>query len=511
MTERPKRPTVRDELGRPQSLPAGPGDFQALCGHGPEVLLLGLGPEPEALPALFPEARALRYLECPAMAAQLGEGWRGRIPAGYAEASPEELPALLAAGARVVLYAPGTRLFPLFWEPLLAKIQLALLRHAPAPRPRLAWLPGGQADLLRTELREAFESLGWSVRTATDAGAPLDAAALPALLAALLAAGECPELYFSVNFCGLDPLGKAQHLLAAAGVRTAVWCVDNPLHLLSGCKSRSWTELPLFVTDDWFLEPLRQLGARSVHHLPLAARAADLDRPAQQGLPELKNSLVFVGRSAFPGKEGFFAGCRLPQEPWAQAQAMLQRGERPHFGWWLEQLGVQPLWPGTEVRRAGYCAEETGRAWRTLCLSQAAHALGGGLTIHGDEGWPALLPKGTDVRPPVDYYAALPAIAASAACCLNLTSPLLPRGLTQRHFDTWAWGGTLLSDATPGLDIFPAELTRELTFQEPVALARRFRALADDAALRRQLGEAWRGLLRREHTYAHRLARVLEI
>jgi spore maturation protein CgeB len=110
----------------------------------------------------------------------------------------------------------------------------------------------------------------------------------------------------------------------------------------------------------------------------------------------------------------------------------------------------------------------------------------------------------------VDYYIALPGLVGSAACCLNLTSPLLPHGLTQRHFDTWAWGGMLLSDATPGLDIFPAELTREMTFRAPEHLAERFRALTGQRSLRRDLCSAWRDLLRREHTYVHRLERLLE-
>jgi len=110
----------------------------------------------------------------------------------------------------------------------------------------------------------------------------------------------------------------------------------------------------------------------------------------------------------------------------------------------------------------------------------------------------------------VDYYIALPDLVARAACCLNCTSPLLPRGLTQRHFDTWAWGGTLLTDATPGLELFPPELTRPVTFRTPEEIAPLFRSLAGDATLRGELGAAWRELLRREHTYVHRMRRVLE-
>lgn len=521
MTARPEPPLpvrarIIDELGLEKSLPAGPGDFRVLCGRGPHTVFLGLGPEPERLPELFPGPSSAGFLECPALSAQLGRSGEprgGRLPAGYAPVEAGDLPALARGGARLILYSPGPRLFPSFWGPLLAAVQTALFARAPAPRQGLAWLPGGGRDLLRLELREALEALGFHVRLTGDAGLED--------FRELLAGGECPELFFSVNFSGLDPLGEISHLLNAAGTRVAAWCVDNPLHLVSGLKSRFWTALPLFVTDPWFLEPLRQLGAQDVWHLPLAARGNDLHGPARPPSPafaDLADRLVFVGRSAFPGKAGFFAGCALPtgegENAWTEAQAMLESGTpqgspRPDFGWWLKRLGITKLWPGAQVRQAGFCAEETGRAWRTLCLARAQADLGN-LTVFGDAGWRGLLPEATDLRGPVDYYTALPDIAASAGCCLGLTSPLLPCGLNQRHFDTWAWGGLLLSDATPGLGLFPADLADETTFHCPGDLAERFRALTSSASRAADIKAAWRSELAHAHTYAHRVAAVLE-
>ena len=513
---RPRRPSVVDELGLTKSLPAGPGDFRTLCGSGPDALLLGLGPEPERLPELFADVRNARFMECPELAAQLGPDWRGRIPAGFAEAAPEDLAALARSGARLILYTPGQRLFPSFWGPLLARVQMALLASisspasgpASGPRQRLAWLPGGEGDLLRIELREALEALGFTVRL-TGASGMED-------FRAWLAAGDCPQLFLSVNFSGLDPLGEAFHLLQAAGARVAVWCVDTPLHQLSGLKSRFWTTLPLFVTDAWAADALKDMGATQAAYLPLAARARDLESAPRLPAPvwaELAERLVFVGRSAFPGKEGFFAGCSLPaatgDDAWTEAQAMLDQGQRPGFDWWLKRLKIDRLWPGAEVRRAGFCAEETGRAWRTLCLRRAHEDLGR-VTVFGDADWRELLPELTDLRGFVDYYTALPDIAASAGASLNLTNPLLPRGLTQRVFDTWAWGGLLLSDATPALDLFPAELTQEITFRAPRDLAGRFRALTASPALAVDLKTVWRAELKRAHTYGHRVAVVLE-
>jgi hypothetical protein len=508
---RPKRPRILDGLGLPKTLPATPQDFLPLFGVGPDVLLLGLGPEPERLAELVPGLSGavgrVRFLEAPALSGQLGEGWRGRIPARFEELRIDEL-AAAAQGARVLLYRPGPRLFPDFWGPLLARLQVALLPQAPTPDPRLVWLPGGEGDLLRLELREAFEALGFRVRLLPDESA----------LRGLLADGECPALYLSVNFRGLDPLGEAAHLLEAAGAKLAVWCVDNPLHLISGLRARFWTRVSLFVTDDWFIEPLQTLGAANVRHLPLAARAADLAGDptavdpafADLAFADLADRLVFVGRSAFPGKADFFAGCATPAAAWTEAERLLAGGGRPDFGWWLARLGIDRLWPGTDVRRAGFCAEETGKAWRTACLGAAHEGLAGALTIFGDEGWRELLPEGTDLRGPVDYYAALPRVVASAGACLNCTSPLLPHGLTQRHFDTWAWGGLLLTDATPGLSLFPDELTRAISVRIPQDIAPRMRTLQASASKTEGLKQAWRNELAVRHTYAHRIQSVLE-
>ncbi len=510
---RPARLKILDELGLPKTLPAGAEDFLSLRGAGPgsgavnepDVLLLGLGPSPASLPELLglpPTQGQVRYIEAPQVAAQLGEAWRSGIPARFEAVDAALLPEM-ARSSRIVLYRPGPRLFPGFWGPLLARLQLSLLPQAPAPRQDLVWLPGGQGDLLRLELREAFEGLGYQVRELADESA----------LRGLLAAGECPALYFSVNFRGLDPLGEAAHLLQAAGAKVAVWCVDNALHLLSGLKGRFWAGLPLFVTDDWFLAPLRKLGAQSVHHLPLAAWAVDLAGPARFASPafaDLAERLVFVGRSAFPGKADFFAGCRLPDAAWTEALRLLADGGRPDFGWWLKRLCIERLWPGAEARKAGFCAEETGKAWRTACLSQAQADLGGSVAIFGDEGWAELLPQGADLRGPVDYYATLPDICASAAACLNCTSPLLPGGLTQRHFDTFAWGGLLITDATPGLALFPPELAREITFRRADGIAPLLRALTASGSALAALKRAWRAELAARHTYAHRVAKVLE-
>jgi hypothetical protein len=221
---------------------------------------------------------------------------------------------------------------------------------------------------------------------------------------------------------------------------------------------------------------------------------------------------------------------------------MLPRGEKPDLTWWEKSLACVPgsFWPGKKARMPALCAEESNLAWRALCLAAAARAgsrpglnpaaeeggppatgamrrdgrenerrSGAGLDIFGDPGWLPLLPPGARLFPPVDYYARLPGIYAKARYSLCLTSLQLPEGLNQRHFDVWMAGGLCLSDATPGLSLFPEELTRPIRFDAPGDIAGKTKEL-ERPGVRESLIASWREHLLERHTYIHRARTILE-
>ena len=71
-----------------------------------------------------------------------------------------------------------------------------------------------------------------------------------------------------------------------------------------------------------------------------------------------------------------------------------------------------------------------------------------------------------------------------------------------------------MSDATPGLELFPDALTRPITFQTasgPGDLCHTRERLEKDPALRKDLSTAWRALIAKEHTYDARLASLLKM
>lgn len=495
-TPRPQRLSVTDETGVARTLAAGPGTF-AVFGHGDRPIFLGLGPDPAAAAGLVPGKRAA-YLECPAFAAAMPPSWAAALPRGWQRLTPEELTPQRAAGATFYLYRQNPRLFPSFWGPLWARAQLALLprpdRTAATPTVLVPQAPDG---LLEPEIIRALTALGKTV------------AALPAASAASAVAralcGAKPELCLCVNAAGLDDDGLVFSLLEAAGVPVAIWFVDNPFHVLGRFRGPFWKKALLCATDDAFAAPLAALGARRFLHLPLAAAGHFFTARPE---PELAGRAVFVGRSAFAGRDAFFAGCRTPRELADTARDMLARGERPDFSWWTARLAPGPLWPGKAARQAGCGAEAASLAHRAAVL--AALSRDAPLTVFGDAGWDALLPVGMDRRGPVDYYGRLPGLYAGAGVTANVTSLLLPHGLTQRHFDVWAAGGCLITDATPGLSLFPAALTAPVTYATPSGAAGLARALLADPARRGELAAAWREHIRAGHRYGHRLRALLD-
>ena len=528
--DRPGRERLADEQGRMLTLAHGLEAYTCLAQgkvSGSGVLVLGLGPDAGAgLASQLNGTEDVLWLECPAFVQGMEArkpGWRGAVPHHWHAVDLAQA-VRAAVGRQIYWYRQNLRLFPSFWGPALGQVQAALLHGQASPAQQCSvLLPGHESTLLHRELRTAFAAKGWDVRELPPTG---DAGtALHAVLRE-----ERPALCFSVNGRGLDAEGVAFSLLQACGVPVALWFVDNPWHILSAWRQPWWRGAQLFVTDASFVQPLRAAGAARVAHLPLAAAQHMWQAGAVQGSSatlekEKPASMVgFVGRASFPDRDKFFAAASVPEDVLEKALGMLQNAEhegyparvgqesadgRPHFQWWAQQLSV-PLWPGHAVRRAGLGAERCATAWRVCWLREA---LSCGLDVYGDsESWKSLLPTGAAVHfhPAVDYYNTLPAVYARTPYSLNVTSLLLPAGLTQRHFDVWAAGGFLCSDATLGLNIFPQELTREICVPGPTGLPEALRRWENSPALRRDLQKAWQALIRAAHGYTHRVNTVLE-
>ncbi|MBB5143161.1 glycosyltransferase family protein [Desulfovibrio intestinalis] len=571
---RPQRISLPDFFGRKLTLPEGQESWRR-AGEGEDALVLGLGPGCPWQTSLAAGARAVYWLEheptlqsLPALNERDGAG----PPDHWKKVSQEEAVAL-AAQCVCFFYGPGMRLAPDFWGPLLGRVDAALLGapeltkdNSPENSTALAppdaanvdspaclasrkgrgesrgfvLLPGHDGQLLHQELVQALDSCGLHpVSAVPDAfQAHVD---VHAVWRDILRQGK-PRLVLSVNLRGLDAEGRVFHLCQGMGIPVALWLVDNPWHVLSALRLPWWREAHIFVTDASFVPELVAAGARHAHHMPLAV-APHMWRQAAPDFLAAPEPL-FVGRSAFPEKERFFAAAKVPDGMLAEALALLECDETPARGpnyfWWQQMLG-RASWPDPAIRSAGLGAEACACAnrvrWLRTILEERASSFAEtnidpgvspsvnpnvgsvsvptvelarpSMRIVGDAGWRELLP-GANIQPPVDYYSALPGLYAQAAV-VNVTSLLLPHSLSQRHFDVWAAGGLLFSDATPGLDLFPEDLAEAVRLDAPKDFWPRWDTVCSRPAYARDLRLAWREHLRGGHEYRHRVRRICEL
>ncbi len=499
MHERPLTVKLKSELGLPCSISSAPGNFIKFR-QGADPVFLGLGPDPGVLMEMHPELDHFFYIECPELASQMAAGWDDLIPDNFTRLNPQQLTSGSMDNCGFILYMPGLKHFPEFWTDVLARIRLSsMIKHNNTDKQTSVFIFGDQHSLLVPEIFWETENLGFN----------------PVLIDPVLAADELsrlmkqtrPALAVSVNLRGMDSLGENFALFQRLHIPVALWMVDNPFHLLTGIKGRYWTRAHIFVTDDWFLDPLKKLGASRVYHLPLAA-GPGFFRSTGKKDSELSDKTVFIGRSSFPGSESFFAAAPRDAQLESEALDIMNQGLRPDFAWWSRKIQA-PLWPGSKVREMGLGAEHLGLVWKKMCLEslERKHPL----VVYGDKAWKKILPEWITVRPEIDYYGPLASIYSSARFILNLTNMHLPGGLTQRHFDVWAAKGFLITDKTKGLNIFPRELAEEISFSTLSEMLELFARMDMDSSLRADLKSRFHSLIKSRHTYRHRLENMFSL
>ena len=492
---------VFTELQKKTTLLSG---FSAFVGEqkNSTTLFLGLGAKPEELPELFPRALKYFYIECPETERQMSEDFLKKIPQHFTKISADSLDNILAPDTDIINFKQNIQIAGSFWNPINNRI---FKKKNTLEKKQEIWILTNKTKLLGYEIAEGFSALGFSVRY-------IDPNEKDSLENALHE-GFSPFVLISINFQGLDPYEKLSSLFMDLGTKVCVWFVDNPFLQLTSRKNMLWKNLYLFCTDESFIIPLKEHGAKFVHHLPLAASGVMLERDQTLTvkLPEnIENSLCFVGRTAFPEKDTFFISTKLNDNFSTETRDMLAAGDKKDFFYWnkLFSASESELWRNADLRKIALHAEETGLLWRTLCLEQTLKN-DIPLILVGDIAWKSILrkqPAFTFIEH-IDYYTTLPHYYAHAKAQLNCTSPLLPMGLTQRNFDVFAAGGMLITDESKGLDIFPKELTKSITYSCPSDITRLWENIKNQNL--DSFKTHWREYIKENHTYKKRMQDLL--
>lgn len=332
-----------------------------------------------------------------------------------------------------------------------------------------------------------------------------------------LTAAYQPDLIFTINHLGFDREGILIDAFRRAGIPSASWYVDSPRIILNLYQGPPSEMVHIFLWDRSYGEDVRRLGFERVHELPLATDPGIFrPRPGRE-LKKWRTRVSFVGNSMVGPTEKKLS--RLPQNPWFQrlwremAEVFRQQPfQRLHDV--LESRGWLHHPALARLSLKEWTDFEAGLVWlttRDYRLEMVRQLAATRPTIYGDPGWRELLGPDFRLCPEVNYYDELPLVFAASEINFNATSLQMQTAVNQRVFDVPATGGLLLTDFRDQLgELF--ELGREVVcYREAEEIGELADYYLRHESERRRVAEAGRRRVLAEHTYVHRVRRMLDI
>jgi spore maturation protein CgeB len=418
----------------------------------------------------------------------------------------------------VIPHPPSIRGDPHYYQPLLNQLRLVAASplRSRIDYPRLArdhltvLVLDGNYFLIR-ECVKTLKALGHRVLRV-----PISDQVVETILRHVVQ--DRPDFLLSVNHLGFDEAGKLTELLEALRLPFAVWYVDSPTFIIENFKRNVSPYCVLFIWDQSYLESMKACGFQRAYFLPLATDPSVFRPIARNRVPpSYRGEISFVGNSMVETVKDWAA--RFPNSPTTDticrlAVPLQMANHRLPVDQILDTIaknhGLRAEFKDPVHHRNFQAALvwEATLAYRKSVMQSLEEF---GVRIFGDAGWHQLLEGKAEVFPPVNYYRELPLVYNGCAVNINATSFQMNSAVNQRVFDTGACGAFLVTDRQPDMDrLFDRE--QESVCYEDVAQARdqvayylrhkKDRQRIADRARRRVLGE---------HTYEHRLKRIIGI
>ena len=507
-------------------------DAFAFDGNGLLVVLwAGLGYHVAELRRRFPDAEILvveASREIHALAAAEGappppDGVRFVVGLSPEEALREITSRQLALGmAPIALFplSPAVDAFPAYYRPLLSRlrktVQLRLwdrLKYAKfrGTDRRVALIDFGY--FLTREVEGAVRRLGHRVEKVPlrkgEPGQRIVARLIDRIL------DFRPDFFLTVNHLGFDEEGVLTDFFRSIEMPVASWFVDSPNLILRGFGNNVSDLTSIFLWDRTYRQDLHAMGFAQVTWLPLATDE-EIFAPGNGGASGPDGAPLceagFVGNSMAVPVRKRMSRVAAPLRPLVRALAEPCQGHRAPFAERLGRLDpvdrsrILALEPGKRNDLEAAVLWLATQRYRLECV-RALEDLD--LRVHGDPGWTGLLTDACRLFPPLDYYGELAGFYRGCAVNLNATSLQMGEAVNQRVFDVPASGGFLLTDAQASLgDLF--EVGEEvIVFEEPGGLADQARFYLGNLERRLEVVRRARRRVLAEHTYRHRLERLI--
>jgi len=329
-----------------------------------------------------------------------------------------------------------------------------------------------------------------------------------------------PDFVLTVNHLGVDHEGVLAALLQQFDVPLASWFVDNPHLILGAYRNLDMGRTALFTWDLDNLDSLRAMGFGNVFHLPLGADPTRFRPHRAEPNEAWRSPISFVGNSMLQKTirrlEVSRPSQRLVEAGMMVAKAFGESGE-PCSGRFLvkhfPELRHEFEALETPARRQAFETFLTWQATLMYRLDCVLRILDFGPLIVGDPGWRELLKdrQGWRYHSEVSYYADLPDFYPLSDINFNCTSRQMMGAVNQRVFDVPCCGAFLLTDYRRGMEDLFEPGTEVAFYSHPDEIPGMVELYLENPEKRRAVAEAARRRVLAEHTYDHRMARLMAV
>lgn len=322
-----------------------------------------------------------------------------------------------------------------------------------------------------------------------------------------------PDFVLSINLSGMDMDGIFARLFEDLGVPYVAWFVDDPRTIIMGRTSYAASCSVALSWEAAYTDYLREVGFPLVETLPLAVDPFLFDAEPSE---IWTHPPTFVGNSMLKPSEYEWSWLSANDAERNSAFASAIRDELDCGAVTRERFaeGLDALLPKSVVTRMDeherrhaeiyFFVEGTRRLREKTVLALEPE----GLEVRGDDGWCRFFPR---VGPPVEYSSELARFYRDCEVNLNITSIQMASTVNQRVFDCPAAGGFLLTDAQSEIETMfepGKEMVCYRNLDECRELLKWYRS---HPGARREVTSRARRRILGEHTYAHRLQRIVEI
>jgi len=324
-----------------------------------------------------------------------------------------------------------------------------------------------------------------------------------------------PDFLLTVNHLGFDEDGILTSFIESIELPVASWYVDSPNLIIKSFKENVSSYTTLFLWDRGYMQDMESVGFEAVYYLPLAtdekifkplgrrrkkgrAFACEVGFVGNSMVAPTEERLSKVDPAFYPLVERLVEQCLRRRISFDESMESMDERDRARVS------GLSPSW---RVNLEAAVLWKTTQRYRLQCVEKLS---GFDLQIHGDTGWKSLLNGKGRLCEPLNYYKELPVYYNRCRINFNATNLQMGEAVNQRVFDVPACGSFLLTDHQEALGEAFKIGEEVIAFDEVEAIPDLVRFYLHNTGAREAIAARGRKRVLQDHTYKHRLNRVIE-